>query len=438
MCSLLLLRHVRVSRLLAVLPFALIALPLHGASDDATLSLDAATHIAASRAPQVQAQLLREQAARHDAVRAGRLPDPQLTAGISNLTATGQQAFNAAADSMTMRTVGLMQEIPSHAKREAEKAVAHSGVQLSAADVTTVRLAVKQATASAWVRLWSAQTERQQLDALNDQFALAVKLAKAKLRGGTGSATDVLAAQSAVVQLANRITAVDAEIAAARAALQRWVGDDVGQTLAPAPDFSTLPVSPAELQRNLNRQGPLLGWGAREDQAQAQLDLAKAGKRPNWSVGLVYGSRIGRPDMLGIEVGVSLPLFPGNRQDQDISARYADRSAIADAHENALREQRAVVAADLATWHGDTKQITTYRDQLLPLVADRSRTALAGYRGGGSLEPWLEARRDEIDTRVAYAKALAAWGEAWSQLAYLLPDQAQPQAQAIQLPEQLP
>ncbi len=429
-------RRMRAPRLLVAVLFALTALPLYAASDGTPLSLDAATQIAAARAPQVQAQLLQTQAAQHDAVRAGRLPDPQLTAGINNLTATGAEAFNAAADSMTMRSIGLMQVIPSSAKRKAEKTVAQATVQLNAADVTKVRLAVKQATASAWVQLWAAQTERQQLDALNGQFALAVKLAKAKVSGGTGTATDVLAAQSAVVQLGNRITAVDAQIAAARAALQRWVGDDVGQTLAAAPDFSNLPVPPAELQRNLNQQGPLLGWAAREDQAQAKVDLAKAGKRPNWSVGLVYGSRIHRPDMLGIEVGVSLPLFPGNRQDQDISARYADRSAVADAHEDALREQRAAVAADLAKWQGVTTQIATYRNQLLPLMADRSRTALAAYRAGGSLQPWLEARRDEIDTRIAYAQALAAWGHAWAQLAYLLPDQNRPGA--INLPEQLP
>jgi outer membrane protein TolC len=424
------------SRLLVVILLVLIALPLHAAGDDTPLSLTAATQIAAGRAPQVQAQLLREQAARHDAVRAGRLPDPQLTAGISNLTATGQQAFNAAADSMTMRTIGLMQEIPSHAKREAEKAVAHSGVQLSAADVVTVRLAVKQATASAWVRLWAAQTERKQLQDLREQFTLAVKLAKAKLRGGTGNATDVLAARAAAVELDNRITSMDAEIAGARAALQRWLGNDADGTLAEAPDFSTLPVPPAQLLYDLDRQGPLLGWGAREDQAQAQLDLAKAGKRANWSVGLVYGSRIHLPDMIGIEVGVSLPLFPGNRQDQDVSARYAERDAVKDEHEDARRAQRAAIAAGLAEWQGDGKQVNTYRNKLLPLATDRSRTALAAYRGGGSLQPWLEARRDEIDTRVAYAQVLAAWGTAWAQLAYLIPDQDAPLTS--RLPEQLP
>lgn len=429
-------RRLSAPRLFIAFPAALLMLPLHAVGSDVPLSLDAATQRAAQRAPQVQAQLLRTQAAQHDAVRAGRLPDPRLTAGINNLTVTGAEAFDAAADSMTMRSIGLMQVIPSSAKRNAEKMVAQATVQLNAAGVTQIRLAVKQATAAAWVRLWAAQAERQQLEALNGQFALAVTLAKAKLSGGTGSATDVLAAQSAAVQLVNRITAADAEIAAARAVLQRWVGDDVSQTLATPPDFANLPVSPAELQRNLDRQGPLLGWAAREDQAQANLDLAKASKRPNWSIGVVYGDRIQRPDMVGIEIGVSLPLFPANRQDQDISARYADRTAVADAHEDALREQRAAVAADLAEWQGDTTQVTAYRDRLLPLVADRSRTALAGYRAGGSLEPWLRARRDEIDIRVAYAKALAAWGEAWARLAYLLPSESAPHG--IQLPEDLP
>jgi outer membrane protein TolC len=414
-------RRLRAPRLLFAALFALAALPLYAADDSGPLSLDAATQLAAARAPQVQAQLLRAQAAQDDAVRAGRLPDPKLTAGINNLTATGPEAFNAAADSMTMRSIGVMQEIPSGAKREAEKAVANAGVQLSDADIIKVRLAVKQATADAWVSLWAARRERSLLDDLREQAALAVKATKANLAGGAGDATDALSAKAAAVELENNIDAADADIAAAHAALQRWIGTRASEALADPPDFSDLRVPPAQLQA-VDRQAPLLGWTAREDQAQARIDLAKAGKHPNWSVGLVYGDRIRLPDMIGIEVGVSLPLFPGNRQDRDISARYAERDAVHAEHEDARRAQREAVAAAIAEWQGDDKQVRRYRDELLPLAADRSRTALALYRGGASFQPWLEARRDEIDTRVAYAKALAAWGKAWAALAYLIPD----------------
>ena len=46
-----------------------------------------------------------------------------------------------------------------------------------------------------------------------------------------------------------------------------------------------------------------------------------------------------------IKIGISLPLFPGDRQDQDISARYAERDAVKDEHEDARRAQREAVAA---------------------------------------------------------------------------------------------
>ncbi|MBS0487058.1 MAG: TolC family protein, partial [Proteobacteria bacterium] len=172
-----------------------------------------------------------------------------------------------------------------------------------------------------------------------------------------------------------------------------------------------------------------------EDRAQARIDLARAGKRPDWSVSLNYGERIHRADMVSVMVGFSLPLFPGNRQDRDISARHAERDALLAEHDDARRAQRAEVAGALARWQGEGKQVRRYRDELLPLAEDRSRTALAAYRGGDSLQPWLDARRDEIDTRIAYAQALAAWGKAWAELAYLIPND---EPARITLPEVSP
>ena len=415
-------RRWRAPHFLIAFALALIALPLYAASDETALTLDAATRIAAAQAPQVQAQLLRAQAAQDDAVRAGQLPDPKLTAGLQNLTATGPGAFDPAADLMTMQSIGVMQDIPAHAKREAMSDVAQAGVQLADANSVVMRLDAKRAAANAWVMLWAAQRERTLLDELREQSALAVKATKANLAGGAGNATDALSAKSAAVELENKIDAADADIAAARASLRRWIGDRADEVLADPPDFSDMRVPPAQLQA-VDRQAPLLDWSAREQQAQAKLDLAKAGKHPDWSVALSYGKRFGgRSDMVSLEVGVSLPIFPGNRQDRDISARYAERDAVQAEHEDARRAQSEAVAAAIAEWQGDDKQVRRYRDELLPLAHDRSRTALALYRGGASFQPWLEARRDEIDMRIAYAQALDAWGKAWAALAYLIPD----------------
>jgi hypothetical protein len=51
---------------------------------------------------------------------------------------------------------------------------------------------------------------------------------------------------------------------------------------------------------------------------------------------------------------------------------------------------------------------------------------LAGYRGGGALQAWLDARRDEIELRLGYADALASRARLWVALAYLLPAEVTP------------
>ena len=88
------------------------------------------------------------------------------------------------------------------------------------------------------------------------------------------------------------------------------------------------------------------------------------------------------------------------------------------------RRQKLEVAGDRRDRPGGVRE--HLRDELVPLAADRSRVALAAYRAGGSLQPWIEARRDEINTRLDFADALAAWGRGWVALAYLIPAEETP------------
>ncbi|MDE1959448.1 MAG: TolC family protein [Xanthomonadaceae bacterium] len=403
---------------------ALLAFPALAA---APLTLQQATALAVERAPLVQAGHAREDAARADRDRAGRWPDPRLVFGVQNLPVQGPGAFSTAADSMTMRTVGFSQAIPSGAGLAAERAAARAGEAGARAETEQARLNTRQATAAAWVALWAAEQGRDQIAGLQRQNALAIVAAKARLAGASGSATDVLAAQAAQAELANQLDLADAQVASARAALARWLGQDAaGATLADPPDFARLPVSDARLLEAPDQQAPLLGWESREDRVAAELQTARASKRPDWSVDFSYGARApGLPSMVMLQVGVRLPLFAAHREDQDILARRADLEAVRAERENARRAQVEAVQRLLATWQGYGRQVRRDRDTLLALAADRSAAALAAYRGGTSLQPWLEARRDEISTRLDYVGALKAWGDTWVQLAYLLPEYAQ-------------
>lgn len=405
---------------------ALIALllvwPLAAAAAEPPLTLDAAVALAVRDAPALAADAARADAARADAVRAGRLPDPELTFGINNLPVQGADAFAINADPMTMRTVGLMQRMPSRAARDAERALAQAGIDTADAARVAAGEDVRRTAAAAWVALWADGRRRTLLAELRDEAETAVRASRARLAGGSGSASDALAARSELAALDNRIDAADAAIDADRAGLARWLGPDAGRPLAEPPDFGALPAPPARLLAEIERQAPLLPWTAREREAEAALAAARASKRPDWRVGANYGVRgAGLSDMVMLEVGVSLPLFARNRQDRAISARYAERDAVAAEYEDARRSQRAAVERALADWQGWTRQVRRYRGTLLPLARDRTRASLAAYRGGAPLQAWLDARRDEIDTRIGYADALDAWGRAWAALAYLLP-----------------
>jgi outer membrane protein TolC len=370
----------------------------------------------------LEARLAEQDAAREEAGRAGALPDPQLIVGIDNLAIQGPGAFTAGGDSMTMRTVGITQVLPSRSKRQAQRDAAGANIEQAASTTLATRLAIEQQVAAAWISAWGAHHEVQMLQAMRHEWSVDVAVAEARLRGGTGSAADVLAMRMEALDLENRIDDANSREAQARAALARWLGDPVNQPLADAPDFAVLPHDEPALLASVDQQGSLLEWPAREHMAEAALAVAKAEKHPEWSVGMNYGSRVrGLSDMVSLQVGVSLPLFTRNRQDRGISARAADLDAVRAEHIDAQRQQTEAVQAAWAQWDALGRQVRRHLEQLLPQANDRAALALASYRAGGDIQPVLEARRDEISHHTEFARLLTDYGRAWAALSYLLP-----------------
>jgi outer membrane protein TolC len=388
----------------------------------ASLTLREAIRIALARAPSIEAAQAGVLAAREEAARAGALPDPMLTVGIDNLPVTGADAFDPNADFMTMKKIGLRQEIPSGAKREARRSLAASEVDQARAREQATQLGVRRSTADAWIDLWAAGNELAALEALRTQAGLAVELAKARVAGGGASVGDALATQAAALELDNTIEAARATQAAAQAGLARWVGDvpaDVGRE---APSFDALPHDQAQLLATIDRIGPLLASATEVETAARAIDVARAERRPDWTMGAAYGQRSGgRDDMLMIEVGIGLPWFTRNRQDRGIAAREADYQAAVATREDLRQQAAAEIRVGVARWAGLKRQVALHEDALLPLAHDRSTTALAAYRAGGPLQPWLDARRDELAVHLAHATHLGELGHAWAALAFLLP-----------------
>ena len=390
------------------------------------LTLQEATQLAVDRAPMLEARRAGIAAAQAEGARAWALPDPTLTVGIDNWPVTGPDAFKFGADDMTMKKIGLRQEFPARAKRQAQRALADRSVDEARAKDLAEHLSVRRAAAEAWVDLWTSQRELDALQRLRDQAALAAKVSKARVAGGGEPVSDALATEAAVLELDNRLEAAHATRASAQAALARWLGDTELEAVDP-PDFRSLPISGAQLLSSVDRVAPLLAVDAQVETAAAAIDAARAEKRPDWSVAASYGQRAnGRSDMLMLEVGIGLPLFPRNRQDRGVAAREAEYQVSLATREDLRRQEAARIRADIARWEGLKRQVSLYEGSLLPLAGDRSTTALAAYRAGGDLQPWLASRRDELDAHLAHVESLGDLARTWTALAFLLPTEDQP------------
>ena len=390
------------------------------------LTLQEATQLAIERAPMLEARRAGIASAQEESARSGALPDPMLTVGIDSWPATGPDAFDFSAEDMTMKRIGLRQELPARAKRQAERVLADRSVDEARAQDSAEQLAVRWTAAEAWIDLWTAQRELDALQQLRDQAALAAKVSNARVAGGGESVSDALATEAAMLELDNRLEAAGATRSVAQAALARWLGEAEVKAVDP-PDFASLPIAETQLLASVDRTGPLLPLTAQVETTAAAIDAARAEKRPDWSIAASYGQRGGgRSDMIMLEVGIGLPLFPRNRQDRGIAAREADYQAALARREDMRRQETARIRAGIARWQGLKRQVGLYEGSLLPLASDRSTTALAAYRAGGELQPWLYARRDELDAHLSHVGYLGQLGRAWAALAFLLPAENQP------------
>ena len=204
-----------------VLTILMLASLAPGGAAAQALTLEQAVAAATQRAPILLARDATRQARSEELARADVLPDPTLVIGVQNFPIGGPDAYTLNRDRMTMQRIGISQALPSRAKRNARRELARAQLDQAGADAVSTTLDVQRATANAWVLLWATQHEREQLQDLRDQAALAVQATRARLAGGGGNAGDALATRASELALENRIDDADARIAQARAGLQR-------------------------------------------------------------------------------------------------------------------------------------------------------------------------------------------------------------------------
>lgn len=388
-----------------------------------SLSLEQALRLAQERSRLLVAQDAGAAAARQMAFIAGQLPDPVLKTGLSSLPISGPDRFSFTRDSSTMATVGVMQEFTRADKRtaragrfEREAEVAEAGRAVALADL-------RRDTAMAWLDRLYQERMRELLQTQRAEAALQIEAAEAAYRGGRGMQTDVFAARSAVAQIEDRIRQSDRQIATAKTRLARWVGEGANQALGVPPDLGMIRLDAERLEAELTHHPQIALMVRQEALARAEADVARASKRADWSVELTYSQRSSAySNMVSVNLSIPWQWDPKNRQDREVSAKLALAEQVTAQREEATREHVAQTRAWLQEWQGNRDRLTHYDHALIPLAGERTRAAIAAYRGGGGpLSAVLEARRMEIDTRMDRLRLDMETAGLWAQIEYLIP-----------------
>ncbi|QRX81658.1 TolC family protein [Glaciimonas sp. PAMC28666] len=361
--------------------------------------------------------------ARDMAVAANQLPDPVLKVGIDNLPVTGRDRGSLNSDFMTMRRVGVMQEMTRSDKRqlraerfelEAQKTIAEKCVTISA---------IERDTALAWLDRYYADAMAAVVAEQGEQARLEIQSAEGAYRAGRGSQADVFSARSALATFDDRASELQRRVRNANTMLTRWIGPVGNLSLAAKPATDIIRLDPATLDSQLGHHPQIAVLTKQVEVAETEAELAKANEKADWSVDLAFQQR-GAAYSNMVSIGVSIPLQwdRKNRQDRELSSKLALVEQARDEREETLRAHIAETRSMIDEWQNDRERYGRYERELIPLANQRTGAAITAYRGGkASLVDVLAARRNDIDVRLQALQLATDTDRLWAQLNFLFP-----------------
>lgn len=341
------------------------------------LTYDQAQSLANSDAPIVRARTLDVEAAEASAEAAGRLPDPRLKFGLNGFPVSGPASGRFDGVMMTNVQIGLQQDVPSRARRRAERDIAEADIGVARAREEIVRWQVRTATGQAWIELYYAEQRLKLLEEVLSNLDPLWDSAPAGLASGAGRPAQILGPVELRASLEDRRDALRIALARARAELSRWTGDPAPTTIGSPP---VIDLEPEDVDVDLSGLPTVRAYDAFERRAEAELDLARAGRRPDWAFEVSYARRDPMfGDLVSLGASVRLPLFQDTRQAPIIAARGAAARRVGAEGEAAEREWAAKLLTDIAEYEAARTQWIRARDVVLPNLRTRADLETASY-----------------------------------------------------------
>lgn len=353
------------------------------------LSIEAVVDQVVRQNKRVEAAKLMAESARREVGPAGAWSDPMLMVGAQNVPTD----FDFNKDDMTMKMIGLSQEIPYSGYKAAAADAARADVKTAETDIASTVVDLVVAAKTAYIDLYFQQLNLEELKRQRELLQQVVDATLSRLRANRSGQEEALAAQADLWRLESAILSTEQQLTDARATLNSLRGADQSDTLfvMNAPSIPDIPISSVSWLSAAENNYPALN--RLRSQSESYAESAKSMRRMRWpmlELNASYGIRTGysmgehgaeekRGDMLNFGATISLPIFAGRQQGSAARSMDAMRLSTDAEAEQLRRDIQAQLTQIRDRADRLSQSLSLYRDRIVPTSEDAYRSALSGF-----------------------------------------------------------
>ena len=349
----------------------------------ATAEADALVAEALARNPDLAASREEAAAARARVSPAGALPDPMVTVSYEN------DGWSPSLGSEAQSRLQFMaqQAIPFPGKLALAERVAKADAERFATRPERAALALEGAVRRGYATLLEARENLRLVDEQTETWREIEEVIRARYSAGMGTQQDVLRAQSEQTRLLQRRRKDEAAVESALVELRRLLfrpADAAVPTERRLVPGEPLAAPPADgfLDSALEATPELKDAALAKERSRLAEELARRNLRPDFVASAAYMNRGSLPLMWSAGVGITVPLWAGQKQRPLIAEARSSFDA-ASATETSLRRRALALTEDRLIRIRQLRDESRLDSEAL-LVQDRlsDDAALASYKTG--------------------------------------------------------
>lgn len=397
----------------------------------AALTLPEAIELAQTLDPWLEQSERQQAQYEAEAIVAASLPNPMLSLGVANVPT---DSFDFNQEPMTQMQLGVAQTLPRGGSRRLQ-----SERQRSLADQSPLARAERRArvaleVSQLWLKLFLAQESVRLIESRRGLFEQLAAVVESSYTSALDRSrqSDLVRAQLELTRLEDRLTQLYQQRDRSRAALHAWLGQqpELPQQLAGVelicPVTSDMPTE-TNLSNLLLAHPELRQLDQQLQTATTDLELARAQRRPEWTVTAGYGYRQDAPggsersDFMSVGVRVDMPWLNRRAQSARERAAVSGRESIRSERVLALRDLKAAFNMQRANFLRLQQRDQIFKQRLLPALDDQAEAALTAYtRDVGDFAEAVRARIDQLNTRIKALQIQVALKQQRAHLNYFM------------------